>query len=76
MNPDDNKKHKGASKSLTVEEFMADFQRDLEQDKDLVTAGSGYELTQRWADTLGKEHKASDEAYKPEAAEPYRAKKE
>lgn len=55
---------------------MDDFVRDIEQDKDLITAGSGHELTQRWDDTMGHKFKGIHDSYKPETAEPYGVKKQ
>jgi short-subunit dehydrogenase involved in D-alanine esterification of teichoic acids len=55
-NPDDNKKHKGATSSLTVEEFMEEFIKGCEGNQDEISAGPGVALAQKWADTFGKQY--------------------
>jgi short-subunit dehydrogenase involved in D-alanine esterification of teichoic acids len=54
-NPDDNKKHKGAD-ALTIDEFMAEVAEQLEQDKDVISAGMGKELVDRWYGAFGEEY--------------------
>lgn len=55
-NPDDNKKHKGATSSLTVEEFMDEFKKGCEANQDEISAGPGVALAQKWTDTFGKQY--------------------
>jgi short-subunit dehydrogenase involved in D-alanine esterification of teichoic acids len=55
--PDDNKKHKGAS-ALSMEEFMEDVRKGWEAGDDLISAGMGKEIVQDWEDTMGKRFKA------------------
>lgn len=62
-NPDDNKKEKGAN-ALTVEEFMEEVKSQLEEDKDVVSAGMGRELTDRWYGAFGEEYKKAEESFK------------
>lgn len=52
-NPDDNKKHKGAKNSLTVEEFMEEFTKGVEANQDEISAGSGVNLVKTWQVNFG-----------------------
>lgn len=61
--PDDNKKHKGAKNSLTVEEFMHDFILGVENNQDEISAGSGKELVKTWQDTFGQKYDQAAASY-------------
>jgi hypothetical protein len=45
--PDDNKKHKNPI-SLDIGEFMTEVIKGFEESRDLVTAGPGVKITERW----------------------------
>ncbi|GAK62586.1 short-chain dehydrogenase [Moesziomyces antarcticus] len=62
-NPDDNKKHLGATSSLTVEEFMEDLVRGLEADQDVISAGSGIPLVQKWDDAFREQFNTAAAKY-------------
>lgn len=64
-NPDDNKKHLGATSSLTVEEFMDDLKAGLKADQDTISAGSGKELVSKWNEAFGEQYKGAAEKYSP-----------
>jgi len=51
--PDDNKKHKNAS-ALSIEEFMEDFQKGMEQDTETIGAGSAIGLIDKWYQAYGE----------------------
>jgi len=63
-NPDDNKKHKGATSSLTVEEFMEDFRNGIESDLDEISAGIGKPVVKEWQDAFGKRYDEAAAKYK------------
>lgn len=52
-NPDDNKKEKGAS-ALTIDEFITEVTEQLEQDKDVISAGMGKGLVDTWYNAFGE----------------------
>lgn len=54
-NPDDNKKEKGAD-ALTIGEFMAEVAEQLEEDKEVISAGMGKELVGRWYGQFGEDY--------------------
>nr|POE48608.1 putative oxidoreductase dlte [Quercus suber] len=51
-NPDDNKKENNES-ALSVDEFMKEIVDGWKQDKDVVSAGMGVDLVQRWYKEFG-----------------------
>lgn len=53
--PDDDKqfKNKGA---LTIEELMEEFRNGMEADQDLISAGTGEDMTARWAKEFGEQY--------------------
>lgn len=59
QNPDDNKKEKGAN-ALTVDEFMAEVAEQLEQDKEVISAGPGKALVDTWYDAFGKAYSEAE----------------
>lgn len=60
-NPDDNKKHKGAD-SLTVEEFVEEIAKGLEDDKEVVTAGEmGRGLVDKWYKAFGEGYRVAEQ---------------
>lgn len=63
-NPDDNKKHLGAVNSLTVQEFMRDFEQGIEADSDIISAGSGIALTKTWDEAFGEQFQAAADKYR------------
>ncbi|KAJ9477067.1 putative NADP-dependent 3-hydroxy acid dehydrogenase (putative) [Pseudozyma hubeiensis] len=64
-NPDDNKKHLGATSSLTVEEFMDDLVKGLKADQDVISAGSGIALVKKWDDAFREPFNGAAEKYQP-----------
>ncbi|KAJ1032017.1 hypothetical protein NDA13_002393 [Ustilago tritici] len=64
-NPDDKKKHLGATNSLTVEEFMEDLVKGLEADQDVVAAGSGIPLVKKWDDAFREQFNGAADKYQP-----------
>ncbi|KAG5951502.1 putative secondary metabolism biosynthetic enzyme [Claviceps sorghi] len=50
--PDDNKKEKN-KQALSVEEFMDDVRRGFEAGEDMITAGMGKAIVEKWYSTLG-----------------------
>lgn len=63
-NPDDNKQHKGAKSSLTIEEFMADFIDGCENNHQEICAGSAKDLAKAWQDAFGKQYQQAASNYK------------
>ncbi|TKY90118.1 hypothetical protein EX895_000116 [Sporisorium graminicola] len=63
-NPDDNKKHLGAN-SLTVEEFMDDLVKGLKADQDVISAGSGIALVEKWDKAFREQFDAAAAKYQP-----------
>lgn len=61
--PDDNKKEKGAN-ALTVEEFMKEVEEQLDEDKDVISAGMGKELVGRWYGAFGKDYEIAESRYR------------
>lgn len=60
-NPDDNKKHKGAD-ALTIEEFIEEISKGLEDDKEVVTAGEmGRELVDKWYKAFGEGYRVAEQ---------------
>lgn len=55
QNPDDNKKEKGAN-ALTIDEFMAEVAEQLEEDKEIISAGTGKALVDTWYNAFGKDY--------------------
>ena len=53
--PDDNKKEKNQA-ALTVEEFMADIVGDWESGKDILAAGMGKGIVERWYKEFGPDY--------------------
>jgi short-subunit dehydrogenase involved in D-alanine esterification of teichoic acids len=51
--PDDNKKHKGAS-ALSLDEFIADIDKGLVEDKDTIGAGVAIKIIETWDESMGK----------------------
>jgi hypothetical protein len=45
---------------LTVDEFMAEVAEQLEQDKEVVSAGMGKELVGRWYDAFGEDYSKAE----------------
>jgi short-subunit dehydrogenase involved in D-alanine esterification of teichoic acids len=58
-NPDDNKKEKGAE-ALTIDEFMAEVAEQLEQDKEVISAGMGKELVDKWYGAFGEAYSKAE----------------
>lgn len=54
-NPDDNKKHVN-SNTLTVEEFMEEISKKLENGDEMITAGMGNGLVDKWYDAYGERY--------------------
>lgn len=52
-NPDDNKKHLGATASLTIEEFMDEVRQGFENDQNEIGAGKAIELMADWQEKFG-----------------------
>lgn len=52
--PDDNKKVKGNTAAMSVEEFMSDIKEGWEGDKDTCPAGIGHGLVGKWYDAYGE----------------------
>ncbi|PWN35934.1 NAD(P)-binding protein [Meira miltonrushii] len=52
-NPDDNKKHLGASSSLTIEEFMDDVSKGFENDQNEIGAGPAHAAIADWHEKFG-----------------------
>jgi short-subunit dehydrogenase involved in D-alanine esterification of teichoic acids len=50
--PDDNKKHKNPN-ALTVEEFMDEITKKLENGDEMISAGMGDEIVEKWHGTMG-----------------------
>ncbi|UZJ55024.1 hypothetical protein CBS101457_004344 [Exobasidium rhododendri] len=63
-NPDDNKKEKGATTSLTVEEFMTDLKSGLNADEDEISAGIGKDVLKQWQDTFGQRYDEAAAKYR------------
>lgn len=61
--PDDNKKEKGAN-ALTLGEFMEEVAVQLEEDKDVISAGMGRELVGRWYGAFGEEYALAESRYR------------
>lgn len=53
--PDDNKKHKNPQ-ALTVEEFMDEVTKKLENGDDMITAGMGNDIVNQWHETMGAKY--------------------
>ncbi|KAK3938699.1 hypothetical protein QBC46DRAFT_439765 [Diplogelasinospora grovesii] len=51
--PDDNKKHKNPN-ALTVEEFMDEISKKLEKGDEMITAGMGNQLVEKWYGAYGE----------------------
>lgn len=64
-NPDDNKKHLGATNSLTVDEFMDDLIKGLKADQDVISAGSGIALVNKWDDAFREQFDSAAAKYQP-----------
>lgn len=56
VDPDDNKKDKNPV-SLTLEEFMDEVKKGMEENLDTITAGPGKAIVSQWDETLGKKYK-------------------
>ncbi|KAH6638703.1 putative short-chain dehydrogenases/reductase [Truncatella angustata] len=54
--PDDNKKHKNPI-SLTLEEFMDEISKKLENGDEMITAGPGNAIVKQWDETMGAKYK-------------------
>ena len=57
--PDDNKKAKGAN-ALTLEEFMEEVVRGWREDRDVVSAGPGVGLVERWYGEFGEDYRKAE----------------
>ena len=55
QNPDDNKKEKGAN-ALTIDQFITEVAEQLEEDKDVISAGTGKPLVDTWYDAFGEDY--------------------
>ncbi|KAF6766777.1 Short-chain dehydrogenase/reductase SDR [Kalmanozyma brasiliensis GHG001] len=64
-NPDDNKKEKGATSSLTIAEFMEDLVKGLKADQDVISAGSGIALVKKWDDAFREQFNGAADKYQP-----------
>lgn len=58
--PDDNKKGK-SSVTLSLEEFMDEVKKGLEEGEDTVTAGPGHALVEAWSDAFGSKYASATE---------------
>ncbi|KAF2152026.1 NAD(P)-binding protein [Myriangium duriaei CBS 260.36] len=56
--PDDNKKDKNSA-ALSVDEFMDEVSRGWSEGKDLISAGPGVEIVQKWVDAYGAQYEKS-----------------
>ncbi|KAI0018870.1 NAD(P)-binding protein [Xylariomycetidae sp. FL0641] len=54
--PDDNKKHKNLS-SMTVEEFMGEITKKMENDDETISAGMGDDVVEKWYSAFGDMYK-------------------
>jgi short-subunit dehydrogenase involved in D-alanine esterification of teichoic acids len=61
--PDDNKKEKNKA-ALSVEEFMSDLIEGWESGKEVVAAGMGKGLVDRWYETFGDDYAKADKSWK------------
>ncbi|KAE8251063.1 hypothetical protein A4X13_0g4179 [Tilletia indica] len=64
-NPDDNKPEKGAKNSISVEDFMKDVQEGLAAGQDVISAGMGKGMVDKWYQTLGEQFQGAADAYQP-----------
>lgn len=62
--PDDNKKHKNPN-VLSVDEFMDEVSKKIENGDEMITAGSGNAMVDKWYTIYGTEYQDSAEKYKP-----------
>lgn len=53
--PDDNKKDKNEA-ALSVEEFLDEVKKGWEEGKDLISAGPGKAIVQKWVDAYGEQY--------------------
>ena len=53
--PDDNKKEKNSA-ALSVDEFLQQVAKGWSEGKDLISAGPGVEIVQKWADAYGAQY--------------------
>ena len=61
QDPDDNKREKNSA-ALSVEEFMNDIIKDWQTGKDVLSAGMGQNVVDRWYKEFGTEyHKAASD---------------
>ena len=56
QDPDDNKKHKGAS-AMSLEEFMADVTKGWEENKETIGPGMAGQQVQAWDDAFGQRYR-------------------
>ncbi|KAI1340710.1 NAD(P)-binding protein [Xylariaceae sp. FL0016] len=55
-NPDDNKKSNNAS-AMSMDEFMDEVSRKMEQGDEMISAGMGHNVVKKWHDTFGNMYK-------------------
>lgn len=60
QNPDDNTKENGAHAS-TVKELVEEVVSQLKEDKDVVSAGMGHDLAERWYGAFGEDYEKAEE---------------
>lgn len=53
--PDDNKKHKNPT-ALTIEEYMDEVSKKLQNGDEMITAGMGNGLVETWYKTMGAKY--------------------
>lgn len=63
-NPDDNKKHLGATSSLTIEEFMDDVRKGFENDQNEIGAGTAIEVIADWQEKFGSKFEKATAEFK------------
>ncbi|KAI9889835.1 MAG: hypothetical protein M1814_004937 [Vezdaea aestivalis] len=61
-NPDDNKKHHNPT-SLSVEEFMDELVQGWKEDRDVISAGPGVQLTGKWYTAYGERYDDAEKEY-------------
>ncbi|ETS85461.1 hypothetical protein PFICI_03486 [Pestalotiopsis fici W106-1] len=59
--PDDNKKHKNPD-ALSIEEFIDEISKKLERGDEMITAGIGNAIVDKWDETMGAKYAEMTEA--------------
>ncbi|KAK0549099.1 hypothetical protein OC846_004210 [Tilletia horrida] len=63
--PDDNKPEKGAKHSLSIDQFMEEVAKQLDEGTDIITAGVGHEMVKKWYDAYGEQYQGAADNFKP-----------